>query len=202
MLPCTGAGRTVPAADDGVRQKGRQRGGRLGLQACMNRFKATWYLRCAQLLAVAIVIWAANVMVHPPQTSAQDEDYLATPTPAPWASPSAETIAQGRADFNKHCAPCHSESGKGNGPEVKIIPGIKPKDLTKIATKNGGVFPYREVEDTIDGRKMIPSHKRFDMPFWGVNFQQQGQEFTTASEVQARKRIDAIVDYIATLQQP
>jgi hypothetical protein len=64
------------------------------------------------------------------------------------------------------------------------------------------VFPYREVEDTIDGRKVIPSHKRFDMPFWGVNFQQQGQEFTPASEAQARKRIDAIVDYIATLQHP
>jgi mono/diheme cytochrome c family protein len=133
---------------------------------------------------------------------AQEEDYLSTPTPAPWQSPSQDALAQGKADFNKHCAPCHSESGRGNGPELKVIPGIKPKDLTNIAALNGGVFPYQEVEDTIDGRKIIPAHKRYDMPFWGVNFQQQGQEFTPASEAKAKQRIDAIVDYVATLQRP
>jgi mono/diheme cytochrome c family protein len=167
----------------------------------MKRFKPIWYP--ARVVGLAIVLLAANVMMLLLQASAQDnEDYLATPAPAPWQSPSAETIAQGRADFNKHCAPCHSENAKGNGPELKVIPGIKPKDLTTIAAQNGGVFPYRDVEDTIDGRKLVPGHKRFDMPFWGVNFQQQGQEFTSPSEAQARKRIDAIVDYIATLQQP
>lgn len=167
----------------------------------MKRFKSAWY-QCARIMGFAIALAAATAMMFSSRASAQDEDYLATPTPAPWQSPSAEMLAQGRADFNKHCAPCHSESGKGNGPELKVIPGIKPKDLTSIASKNGGVFPYRDVEDTIDGRKVIPSHKRFDMPFWGVNFQQQGQEFSPASEAKARKRIDAIVDYIATLQRP
>jgi mono/diheme cytochrome c family protein len=156
----------------------------------------------ALIVALAIIVAVAIVMMCPSGASAQDEDYLATPTPAPWQSPTAETIAEGKADFSKHCAPCHSESGKGNGPELKVIPDIKPKDLTTIASRNGGVFPYREVEDTIDGRKLVPAHKRLDMPFWGVNFQQQGQEFTPGSETQARKRIDAIVDYVATLQQP
>ncbi len=85
---------------------------------------------------------------------------------------------------------------------MKVIPGIKPKDLTTISTRNGGVFPYRDVEATIDGRKIIPSHKRFDMPFWGVSFQQQGREFSPESEAKVRQRIDAIVDYIATLQRP
>jgi mono/diheme cytochrome c family protein len=156
----------------------------------------------ARITILVFALLVANLMLQSSITIAQEEDYLSTPTPAPWRSPSAETIAQGKVDFNKHCAPCHSESGKGNGPELKVIPGIKPKDLTTIAAQNGGVFPYRDVEDTIDGRKAIPSHKRFDMPFWGVNFQQQGQEFTPTSEAEARKRIDAIVDYIATLQQP
>jgi mono/diheme cytochrome c family protein len=174
----------------------------VGLPGRMKRFRSIWYLGYARIVGLAIVLLPASVMALSSSASAQEEYYLATPAPAPWQSPSAEAIAQGRADFNKHCAPCHSESGKGNGPELKIIPGIKPKDLTTIAALNGGVFPYRDVEDTIDGRKVIPSHKRFDMPFWGVNFQQQGQEFTPASEAQARKRIDAIVDYIATLQRP
>ena len=178
-------------------------GGRaFGLPRRMKRLKSIWYLRFARIAGVAIVLLAANAVVLSLRASAQDEDYLATPKPAPWQSPSAEAIAQGRADFNKHCAPCHSESGKGNGPELKVIPGIKPKDLTKIAAQNGGVFPFQEVEDTIDGRKIIPAHKRYDMPFWGVNFQQPGQEFSPESEAKAKKRIDAIVDYVATLQQP
>src|SRR5438874_110893 len=137
-------------------------------------------------LALALLMASAAM---PAVASAQGEDYLATPTPAPWQSPTTQQLAQGKADFLRYCAPCHSASGKGNGPEVKVIPDIKPKDLTKIEVHNGGVFPYREVENTIDGRKIIPSHKRFDMPFWGVNFQQQGQEFTPESEAKARVRI-------------
>jgi mono/diheme cytochrome c family protein len=168
----------------------------------MNVFKWMCYSAAAAVVGLTIALTAAAVMIVCSRAMAQDEDYLSTPTPAPWQSPSAEMVAQGRTDFNKHCAPCHSEDARGNGPEVKIIPGIKPKDLTTIAAQNGGVFPYRDVEDTIDGRKIIPSHKRFDMPFWGVNFQQPGQEFTSESEAKARKRIDAIVDYIATLQRP
>jgi mono/diheme cytochrome c family protein len=166
----------------------------------MKRIKSRWYV--AMMGGVVIAFGIATVVRFASSVSAQDEDYLSTPTPAPWPSPTAETIAQGKADFDKHCAPCHSESGKGNGPELKVIPGIKPKDLTTIAAQNGGVFPYREVEDTIDGRKLIPGHQRYDMPFWGVNFQRQGQEFTPASEARARQRIDAIVNYVATLQQP
>src|SRR5215472_11268379 len=146
----------------------------------IRRFKSRAYLRGSRIAGLAIALLVANVAILSPPAFAQDEYYLATPKPAPWRSPSAETIAQGRSDFNKHCAPCHSENAKGNGPELKIIPGIKPKDLTKIAAENGGVFPFQEVEDTIDGRKIIPSHKRFDMQFWGVNFQQQGREFTPA----------------------
>jgi mono/diheme cytochrome c family protein len=168
----------------------------------MKRFKSIQCLSYARIVGLGIVLLPASVITLSSRLSAQEEDYLATPAPAPWQSPSAETVAQGKADFNKHCAPCHSESGKGNGPELKVIPGIKPKDLTTIAARNGGVFPFREVEDTIDGRKVIPSHKRYDMPFWGVNFQRQGQEFTPSSETQARKRIDAIVNYVATLQRP
>ena len=142
-------------------------------------------------------LWAvAAVMMIATPAFAQDES--APPTPVP--SPSAEQLAAGKADFMKHCARCHSASGKGNGPEVNVIPGIKPADLTRIAIKNGGVFPFKSVEDTIDGRKKIPSHERFDMPFWGVNFQEEGKEFTRPSEAQSKARIEAIVYYIETIQ--
>ena len=39
------------------------------------------------------------------------------------------------------------------------------------------------------------------MAFWGVNFQQEGKEFTPASEARAKARIDALVAYIESIQR-
>ena len=107
----------------------------------------------------------------------------------------------GKQDFTKHCVGCHGADGKGHGPDLYILAGVKPADLTVLTKKNGGVFPFQAVEDTIDGRKKVPKHNRFDMPFWGVTFQQSGKEFTPESEAKAKDRIDSIVRYIETLQQ-
>ena len=149
-------------------------------------------------LTIAIATLAAASIAAAAPAFAQDE---AAPTPRAWPSPTAQDIAAGKADFVKHCAPCHGENGQGHGPEVDVIPGIKPADLTRISIRNGGVFPRNEIADTIDGRKLIPSHKRFDMPFWGVNFQEEGKEFSPGSEAKASHRIEAIVDYIETIQR-
>jgi mono/diheme cytochrome c family protein len=114
---------------------------------------------------------------------------------------SEERPTSGKQDFMNHCAPCHGNDGKGNGPELKVLPDIHPSDLTNITLKNGGVFPREKVADMVDGRKAIPSHKRFDMPFWGVNFQQEGKEFTPDSEAKAKARIDALVNYVESIQR-
>jgi mono/diheme cytochrome c family protein len=152
----------------------------------------------ASRATLLIVIAIATITLVAARSLAQE----AQPSPVAQAQPSvtAQQLAAGKADFNKHCAPCHGTNGKGHGPEVAVIPGIKPSDLTLISRNNGGVFPYQEVADTIDGRKGVPSHKRFDMPFWGVNFQQEGKEFSPESEAAAKARIDSVVDYIATIQ--
>jgi mono/diheme cytochrome c family protein len=160
--------------------------------------RAQALLSWRRIAAIAGAIIVVCVVAFAP-AFAQDEDEA--PTPEAWPSPTAQQIETGKADFNKHCAPCHGENAKGHGPELKVIPGIKPADLTRITANNGGVFPAQQIADTIDGRKKIPSHLRFDMPFWGVNFQEQGKEFTPQSEELAKKRIQGIVDYIETLQQ-
>lgn len=116
-------------------------------------------------------------------------------TPHLWAQDT------GKQDYMKYCAGCHGTDGKGNGPDLYVLPGIKPPDLTLLSKKNGGVFPTDQVEATIDGRKVIPSHKRFDMPFWGVNLQEKGKEFTPESEAKVKKRIADIAHYIETIQQ-
>jgi len=149
--------------------------------------RAVVLVACALALSVAIGVWRS--------TAAQAQE------PDVYHPAGEENPVSGKADFMNHCAPCHGDNGKGNGPELKVLPDIHPSDLTKITLRNGGVFPTQKVADMVDGRKAIPSHKRFDMPFWGVNFQQEGKEFTPESEARAKARIDALVAYIQSIQQ-
>jgi mono/diheme cytochrome c family protein len=114
--------------------------------------------------------------------------------------PNAQAPATGKVDFMRNCASCHGTNGKGHGPDVQAL-GIKPSDLTAISLRNGGVFPFQKVEDDIDGRKTVPGHKRFDMPFWGTTMQVEGHEFTPTSEAQVKARIDAMVSYIQSIQR-
>jgi mono/diheme cytochrome c family protein len=107
----------------------------------------------------------------------------------------------GKQDFEKNCASCHGQDGKGHGEALYVIPGIKPPDLTTLARNNGGVFPADQAYQSIDGRAGIPSHGRFDMPFWGTTFQQEGKEFTPESEAKAKERISNIVSYIKSIQE-
>ena len=107
----------------------------------------------------------------------------------------------GKKDYLENCAPCHGADGKGKGQALYVIPNVKPPDLTVLARNNGGVFPTQRVYNSIDGRNGIPSHERFDMPFWGTTFQREGKEFTPASDAEVKARIMKIVDYIKTIQQ-
>ena len=144
--------------------------------------------------ACALTLSFALAAMRPSATFAQEAPDVYHPA-------SEEHPTSGKQDFDNHCAPCHGADGKGHGPELNVLPDIHPSDLTTISLKNGGVFPRQKVEDMVDGRKVIPSHKRFDMPFWGVNFQQEGKEFTPESEAKAKARIDALVDYVESLQR-
>jgi len=114
---------------------------------------------------------------------------------------SADAASTGKQDFDTNCASCHGLDGKGHGQALYVIPQVKPPDLTLLSKANGGVFPTDRVYKSIDGRNGIPSHERFDMPFWGTTFQREGQEFTPASEAAVRARITKIVAYVKSIQQ-
>ncbi|HKN01387.1 MAG TPA: c-type cytochrome [Candidatus Binataceae bacterium] len=113
----------------------------------------------------------------------------------------AQTATTGKQDYLDNCASCHGSDGKGHGEALYVIPGIKPPDLTQLAKRNGEVFPTQQVYQSIDGRAGIPSHSRFDMPFWGTTFQREGEEFTPLSEAEVKARIMAIVNYIKSIQE-
>lgn len=109
----------------------------------------------------------------------------------------------GRRDYAVYCADCHGVDGKGNGPAVQMIPGFKPGDLTQLTKSHGGSFPSDEVYQVIDGRRRVPGHYDWDtdMPLWGLQFQPEGKEFSHESEAKVKRRIDALVGYILSIQQ-
>src|SRR5260370_28197773 len=69
----------------------------------------------------------------------------------------------GKQDFTKHCVGCHGTDGKGHGPDLYILAGVKPADLTVLSKKNGGAFPFPHLEDTIDRRQKRPNHNPFHL---------------------------------------
>ena len=107
----------------------------------------------------------------------------------------------GKQDYETYCAECHGTDGKGNGPASQSLATVaQPPDITLLAARHGGKFPFAEVVDVVDGRKAIPSHARLEMPFFAVKLQNPGEGFSPDSDAAVRKRIDAIVTYVESLQ--
>ena len=92
----------------------------------------------------------------------------AAQTPQP-AKHDANEAAMGQLIYGRYCAACHGREGKGDGP---VAPGLvrKPIDLTALASKSGGKFPYDKVARAIDGRETNRAHGTPDMPVWGQVF--------------------------------
>ena len=68
-----------------------------------------------------------------------------SPTP-----PTAESIARGRALWTQHCALCHGETGRGDGPAADNLKQ-RPDDLSTIAPPPifpDGVVAYRIAHGT------------------------------------------------------
>jgi mono/diheme cytochrome c family protein len=85
------------------------------------------------------------------------------------AGPDLGEASLGEAIYIRYCAACHGRSLKGDGP---VAPGLvnKPIDLTVLAAKNRGSFPYDKVAAMIDGRQTTRMHGTPDMPVWGEIF--------------------------------
>lgn len=128
---------------------------------------------------------------------------------AAFVGATAQTLERGagvrpRQDYNSgeylyraFCASCHGEHGAGNGAVASIL-HVPPSDLTTIAAENNGVFPRARVRAAIDGRTSVKEHGPGDMPIWGnVLKATEGRDETTI-----RKRIEAFVDYIESIQAP
>ncbi len=105
-----------------------------------------------------------------------------------------ESVA-GKDNFERYCAPCHGQAGRGDGP---VATGLKtrPTDLTSLARRNGGVFPRERVVSFVTGTgREVEAHRSGEMPVWGSVF--RGLD---PSDARVKQRITNVVTYIESLQ--
>ena len=116
--------------------------------------------------------------------------------PAGQDQPQGNYAALGSSLYKTYCIACHGDSARGDGPLAASLPR-KPANLTEIAKRAKGVYPRDLVFRIIDGRVKVQGHGGPDMPVWGDAFMRT----TDASDEAAVKhRIEALVDYLQTLQ--
>ena len=104
----------------------------------------------------------------------------------------------GRQLYLKYCSACHGEAGKGDG-VVSQLMRPAPPDLTQIAKKENGKFPFYDVIRQIDGRETLRAHGNSNMPVWGEVFQAD-QGDSPAKQAVARGRAMLIAEYLERIQ--
>ena len=74
---------------------------------------------------------------------------------------SPETLARGRELYQKTCAPCHGEQGKGDGPAGRIFkpPPRDHSDATYMNTiTDADMEKTIQMGGAIKGKPLMPSH--------------------------------------------
>jgi mono/diheme cytochrome c family protein len=107
--------------------------------------------------------------------------------------------APGKETYVRYCGACHGPEGKGDGIAGTFM-RPKPVDLTQIAKKNKGEFPFMRVMETIDGRNTVRAHGDPQMPVWGEIFTDQANS-PTSRQNEVRAKVMAITDYIRSIQE-
>jgi mono/diheme cytochrome c family protein len=97
--------------------------------------------------------------------------------------------------FKAYCATCHGKDAKGGGPMAASL-RIAPPDLTRVAVRNGGTFPFLQVQKIISGEQQTPAtHGTREMPVWGPIFSE-----VTWDQDLGRVRIYSLAMYLEAIQ--
>jgi mono/diheme cytochrome c family protein len=111
------------------------------------------------------------------------------------ATTKAAAVPSGKELFTQYCAACHGETGGGGGPVTPLLK-TPPADLTALAKRHDGAFPYKYVEDVLRFGPGTAAHGSSDMPTWGPIFRwQDGKQKSTVD-----LRIKNLSKYLASLQ--
>jgi len=104
--------------------------------------------------------------------------------------------ASGKQTYLHYCASCHGVDARGNGPASDILK-TPPPDLTTLAKRHEGKFPYEYVSDVLRFGTRKVAHGSSDMPIWGPIF----GSLDNYNLLAVQKRIKDLSDYLASLQQ-
>jgi mono/diheme cytochrome c family protein len=139
----------------------------------------------ANLLAVSVAVGLGVVLACTAASDGFGQD-----------RPPREDYNSGAYLYRTFCATCHGDSGKGDGP-VADLAVRRPPDLTVLARTHGGTYPRNEVMAVLENNPPVAGHDPPAMPNWGNVLR------TTAGDDEriVRRRLEALVDYVATLQQ-
>ena len=85
---------------------------------------------------------------------------------------------------------------------VPIEPLYGPEDAP-LELPAPGEFPYTRVFAVIDGRNIVPSHGKRDMPVWGRQFLEEDFKLygPSGGEIVTTERIHELAGYVQTLQR-
>ena len=107
------------------------------------------------------------------------------------------SAAEGKLTYVRYCVSCHGKTGLGDGPLARDL-RVPVPDLTTLAARSSGQFPYARVVRIIESGEEVRGHGTPDMPAWGDAFKKtQG---TNAPTINAAVR--NLAHYIWSLQRP
>ena len=104
-------------------------------------------------------------------------------------------LPSGERMYKQYCAACHGVDAKGNGPLASLLK-TPPPDLTTLAKRHAGKFPFDYVSNILEFGPGLSSHGSSDMPTWGPLF----RYFDKQNERVVQQRIQNLCNYLASLQ--
>lgn len=105
-------------------------------------------------------------------------------------------VPSGKTMYKQYCAACHGADGKGRGPAAASL-NTRPADLTTLAKRRDGKFPYDYVASVLRFGPGFSAHGSSGMPVWGPIF----QYLDNYDESAVRQRIKNLCDYLESIQE-
>lgn len=105
-------------------------------------------------------------------------------------------IPSGERMYKQYCSACHGADAKGNGPTASTLKKAPP-DLTTLAKRHLGKFPYDYVSGVLRFSPGSSAHGSPEMPTWGRIFEVLDKN----NEEAVQQRIINLCNYLASLQQ-
>ena len=115
-----------------------------------------------------------------------------------------DELKVGQQIYERRCAACHGETGKGDGIMSDLFK-VRPTVLSQLSKENDGEYPFERVYQTLKATEELPGHGPTAMPVWGDFFMvEHALRDTVMSEAEAYAVIGkmlSLVYYIETLQE-